>query len=170
MTRKPKPASLTRKTQAHQAAIARRKSAPAPAARAGAAAAKSADAHGAHKKAATAARPAVALKPTSGLKPAAALKAAPSDKPTDKAHDKSAHAGHKHAAASPAAAAAEPRRGPVSYTHLDVYKRQILQRASYFIRVRNSMGCMKRDWRDRASSVCWWSRDTWTRCDCIRNR
>jgi RNA polymerase primary sigma factor len=111
MTRKPKPASLTRKTQAHQAAIARRKSAPAPAARAGAAAAKSADAHGAHKKAATAARPAVALKPTSGLKPAAALKAAPHDKPTDKAHDKSAHAGHKHAAGSPAAIAAEPRRG-----------------------------------------------------------
>jgi RNA polymerase primary sigma factor len=102
---------LTRKTQAHQAAIARRKSAPAPAARAGAAAAKSADAHGAHKKAATAARPAVALKPTSGLKPAAALKAAPHDKPTDKAHDKSAHAGHKHAAGSPAAIAAEPRRG-----------------------------------------------------------
>ncbi len=111
MTRKPKPASLTRKTQAHQAAIARRKSAPAPAARAGAAAAKSADAHGAHKKAATAARPAVALKPTSGLKPAAALKAAPHDKPMDKAHDKSAHAGHKHAAGSPAAIAAEPRRG-----------------------------------------------------------
>ena len=111
MTRKPKPASLTRKTQARQAASARRKSAPAPAARASAAAAKSADAHGAHKKAAIAARPAVAVKPTAGLKPAAALKAAPSDKPTDKAHDKSAHAGHKHAAASPAAAAAEPRRG-----------------------------------------------------------
>jgi len=111
MTRKPKPASLTRKTQARQAASARRKSAPAPAARASAAAAKSADAHGAHKKAAIAARPAVAVKPTVGLKPAAALKAAPSDKPTDKAHDKSAHAGHKHAAASPAAAAAEPRRG-----------------------------------------------------------
>jgi RNA polymerase primary sigma factor len=102
---------LTRKTQARQAASARRKSAPAPAARASAAAAKSADAHGAHKKAAIAARPAVAVKPTVGLKPAAALKAAPSDKPTDKAHDKSAHAGHKHAAASPAAAAAEPRRG-----------------------------------------------------------
>jgi RNA polymerase primary sigma factor len=102
---------LTRKTQARQAASARRKSAPAPAARASAAAAKSADAHGAHKKAAIAARPAVAVKPTAGLKPAAALKAAPSDKPTDKAHDKSAHAGHKHAAASPAAAAAEPRRG-----------------------------------------------------------
>ncbi len=111
MTRKPKPASLTRKTQARQAAITRRKSAPAPAARAGAAAAKSADAHGAHKKAATAARPAVALRPTSGLKPAAALKAAPHDKPMDKAHDKSAHAGHKHAAGSPAAIAAEPRRG-----------------------------------------------------------
>ncbi|MGA2363901.1 MAG: RNA polymerase sigma factor RpoD [Steroidobacteraceae bacterium] len=102
---------MTRKTQARQAASARRKSAPAPAARASAAAAKSADAHGAHKKAAIAARPAVAVKPTAGLKPAAALKAAPSDKPTDKAHDKSAHAGHKHAAASPAAAAAEPRRG-----------------------------------------------------------
>jgi RNA polymerase primary sigma factor len=111
MTRKPKPASLTRKTQARQAASARRKSAPAPAARASAAAAKSADAHGVHKKAATAARPAVALKPTAGLKPAAVLKAAPGDKPTDKAHDKSAHAGHKHAAASPAAAAADPRRG-----------------------------------------------------------
>jgi RNA polymerase primary sigma factor len=113
MTRKPKPAPLTRKTQARQAASARRKSAPAPAARASAAAAKSADAHGAaHKKAATAARPAAAaLKPTSGLKPGAALKVAANDKPTDKAHEKSAHPGHKHAAASPGANAAEPRRG-----------------------------------------------------------
>jgi RNA polymerase primary sigma factor len=112
MTRKPKPASLSRKTQARQAAPARRKSAPAPAVRASAAAAKPADAHGAHKKAATAARPAVALKPTSALKPATALKAGPNDKPADKGHDKSAaHAGHKHAAAGPAAVAAEPRRG-----------------------------------------------------------
>jgi RNA polymerase primary sigma factor len=54
----------------------------------------------------------VALKPTSALKPATALKAGPNDKPSDRGHDKSAaHAGHKHAAAGPAAVAAEPRRG-----------------------------------------------------------
>jgi RNA polymerase primary sigma factor len=65
--------------------------------------AKATETHGAHKKAATAARPVVALKPASGPKPAAGLKAA--------ANDKSAHAGHKHAAASSASGAVEPRRG-----------------------------------------------------------
>jgi RNA polymerase primary sigma factor len=111
MTRKPKSASLPRKTQARQATSARRKSAPAPAVRASAALAKSAETHGAHKKAAAAVRPAVPLKPASGPRPAAALKGAPHDKPAEKGHDKSAHAGHKHAAASPASGAAEPRRG-----------------------------------------------------------
>jgi RNA polymerase primary sigma factor len=61
--------------------------------RASAALAKSAETHGAHKKAAAAVRPAVPLKPA------------------EKGHDKSTHAGHKHAAASPASGAAEPRRG-----------------------------------------------------------
>jgi RNA polymerase primary sigma factor len=111
MTRKPKSASLPRKTQARQATSARRKSAPAPAVRASAALAKSAETHGAHKKAAAAVRPAVPLKPASGPRPAAALKGAPHDKPAEKGHDKSTHAGHKHAAASPASGAAEPRRG-----------------------------------------------------------
>jgi RNA polymerase primary sigma factor len=111
MTRKPKSASLPRRTQARQAASARRKSALAHPARASAATAKATDAHGAHKKAAGPARPVVAVKPTAALKAATASKGAHHDKPADKPHDKSAHTGHKHAGAGSTAVAVESRRG-----------------------------------------------------------